>query len=96
MDIPVFSGPGAAAPVCTGGETAGAADSSAVPDEEKAGEKKVIRTLIKKHIRITDAEIGTETSIKDGKITIDKNIIEKALKEDPLCKKIELDVIKTG
>ena len=94
MDIPVFSGPGAAAPVCTGGETAGAADSSAVPDEEKAGEKKVIRTLIKKHIRITDAEIGTETSIKDGKITIDKNIIEKALKEDPLCKKIELDVIK--
>ena len=42
---------------------------------ETVGEKKVIRTLIKKHIKITDAEIGTETSIKDGKITIDGSIV---------------------
>ena len=94
MDIPVFSGTGAAVPVCTGEEDAGTADALSAPEAEKTGEKKVIRTLVKKHIRITDAEIGTETSIKDGKITIDKNIIERALKEDPLCKKIELDVIK--
>lgn len=94
MDIPVFSGTGAVVPVCTGEEDAGTADALSAPEAEKTGEKKVIRTLVKKHIRITDAEIGTETSIKDGKITIDKNIIERALKEDPLCKKIELDVIK--
>lgn len=66
-----------------------------VPVAETAiGEKKVIRTLIKKHIKITDAEIGTETSIKDGKITIDGSIVEKAVKEEPLCKSITIDVIK--
>ncbi len=68
---------------------AAAAAETAAP----SGQKHVMRTLIKKHIKITDAEIGTETSIKDGKITIDKNIIEKALKEDELCVKMELDVI---
>ena len=66
-----------------------------VPVAETAiGEKKVIRTLIKKHIKITDAEIGTETSIKDGKITIDGSNVEKAVKEEPLCKSITIDVIK--
>ncbi|MGN0378381.1 MAG: D-proline reductase (dithiol) proprotein PrdA [Butyrivibrio sp.] len=82
LDIPVFS-TGAAQPVAV-----------SAPAEEKAGEKKVIRTLIKKHVKITDAEIGTETSIKDGKITIDGSIVEKAVLEDPLCKKMELSVIK--
>ncbi|MCI5650100.1 MAG: D-proline reductase (dithiol) proprotein PrdA [Fusicatenibacter sp.] len=81
MDIPVFAGsPAAEAPA----------------KEEKAEEvkeKKVIRTLVKKHIRITDAEIGTETSIRDGKITIDGRIVEKAILEDPLCKSMELTVI---
>lgn len=87
MDIPIFPGSPAVKPV--------PAAAAASPEEpEKAGEKKVIRTLTKKHIKITDAEIGTETSIKDGKITIDKNLIEKALKEDPLCIKMDLSVIK--
>lgn len=83
MDIPVFAGPAAAAPVPAPAE-------EPVPD----GEKRVIRTLVKKHIRITDAEIGTETSIRDGKITIDGSIVEKAVLEDPLCKSMKLDVIK--
>ena len=52
------------------------------------GHKKVIRTLTKKHIKITDAKIGKETSIKDGVITIDENIVEKALKADGLCKSL--------
>lgn len=68
----------------------GVASPSAVP----SGEKKVIRKLIKQHIRITDAEIGNETSIKNGKITIDKKIVEKALEADALCKSLTLDVIK--
>lgn len=66
---------------------------TAEADAPKAGEKKVIRTLNKRHIKITDAEIGTETSIKDGKITIDGSIVEKAVKQDPLCKSMKLDVI---
>ncbi len=61
--------------------------------EASAGEKKVIRTLTKKHIKITDAEIGSKTFIKDGKITIDGSIVEKAILEDPLCKSMKLDVI---
>lgn len=66
---------------------------TAEADAPKAGEKKVIRTLKKRHIKITDAEIGTETSIKDGKITIDGSIVEKAVKQDTLCKSMKLDVI---
>nr|WP_307760522.1 D-proline reductase (dithiol) proprotein PrdA [uncultured Peptostreptococcus sp.] len=65
-----------------------------VPGDKSIGEKKVIRKLVKKHIKINDAEIGKETSIKDGKITIDKNIVKDALKEDVLCKSLTLDVIK--
>jgi D-proline reductase (dithiol) PrdA len=85
MDIPVFAGNAGVGKV-----------EEAQPEtkEEKAGEKKVIRTLLKKHIKITDAEIGTETSIRDGKITIDGSIVEKAVLEDPLCKKMSLSVIK--
>lgn len=61
--------------------------------EEKLGEKKVIRTLKKQHIKITDVKLGDKTSIKDGVITIDKKLAEAALGEDELCKKLELDVI---
>ena len=87
LDIPAFTGV-PVAPV-----SAPAAPATPVAEEEKK-EKKVIRTLTKKHIKITDAEIGTETSIKDGKITIDGSIVEKAILEDPLCKSMELSVIK--
>ena len=58
-----------------------------------AGKKKVIRTLKKQHIRIKDAVIGTETKIADGILTIDGAIVERAVKEDPLCKRLTLDVI---
>lgn len=85
MDIPVFAG--------TAPAPEAAAAPEAAPAAAPAGDKRVIRTLVKKHIRITDAEIGTETSIKDGKITIDGSIVEKAILEDPLCKSMKLDVI---
>ena len=81
LDVPVFSG--AAAP----------ASLAAQPSDEKHGEKKVIRQLIKKHIKIKDVKLGKETSIKDGIITIDKDIVKKAVKEDVLCKSLELEVI---
>ncbi|WP_443874278.1 D-proline reductase (dithiol) proprotein PrdA [Megasphaera elsdenii] len=61
--------------------------------ETGRGEKKVIRTLLKKHIKITDVEISDHTAIKDGKIFIDGSIVDKAVKEDPLCVSMSLDVI---
>ena len=87
LDVPVF-----------GGSTPVEVIAPEIPEVEapviaKSGEKKVIRTLIKKHMKITDVEIGDTTSIKDGKITIDRKIVEKAVLEDPLCKSLELDVI---
>ena len=82
LDVPV--GGGVAAPAVVEAPEAPASDESI---------KKVIRTLIKKHIKITDVEIGDTTSIKDGKITIDGSIVDKAVKEDPLCKSLALDVI---
>ena len=72
MDIPLFGGPAPAAPAPTPAP-------EAAPEAAPAGEKKVIRTLVKKHIRITGAEIGDETSIRDGKITIDRRIVERAV-----------------
>lgn len=77
LDVPVFAG-GAPA---------------VAPAEARSGEKTVIRNLVKKHIKIKDVKLGDEISIKDGVITIDKNIVEKAVGEDVLCKSLELDII---
>lgn len=82
IDLPLAGG----APKVTGAPAAPAAAAS-------AGKKKVIRTLKKQHIRIKDAVIGTETKIADGILTIDGAIVERAVKEDPLCKRLTLDVI---
>lgn len=97
MDIPIFSGVTSATTVADGRSVA---TEASMPESlegvatEAAKEKKIIRTLLKKHIKITDVQIGTETSIKDGTIIIDGSIVEKAILEDPLCKSMELSVIK--
>lgn len=57
------------------------------------GEKKVIRTLKKKHMKISKVTLGDKTSIIDGVLTIDKNVVDKAVLEDPLCKSLALDII---
>ncbi len=97
IDVPVIAGAAPAGVAAASGEAAAApaaAATTATPIAAPAAvEKKVIRTLKKQHIKITDAQIGTETSIKDGKITIDGSIVEKAILEDPLCKSMKLDVI---
>ncbi len=90
LDVPVFTEAQAGGlPEAENAEPAKAAPAA----EEPAGEKKVIRKLIKKHIRISDAVIGEETRIHDGVLSIDKNIVDKAVLEDPLCKSLALDVI---
>ena len=82
LDVPVFAGGVPAAPA-----------PAAAPVDVKTGEKTVIRSLIKKHIKISDVKLGDETSIKDGVITINKDIVNDAVKEDVLCKSLELEVI---
>ncbi|WP_276980097.1 D-proline reductase (dithiol) proprotein PrdA [Johnsonella ignava] len=84
LDVPVISG---------GVAPAAQAVQASQALEEKHGEKKVIRRLLKKHIKITDVKLGSKTSIKDGVITIDKSIVNQAVKEDELCKSLELEVI---
>ncbi len=93
IDVPVIAGAAPAGVAAASGEAAAAPAAAETTAAPAAGEKKVIRTLKKQHIKITDAQIGTETSIKDGKITIDGSIVEKAILEDPLCKSMKLDVI---
>lgn len=83
LDLPIG---GAAAPVA---ETFVPAPGVAAP----TGEKKVIRTLKKKHMKISKVELGDKTSIIDGVLTIDKNVVDKAVLEDPLCKSLALDII---
>ena len=82
LDIPLNSG----APV-----SVTEVSEPAAPDT--TGEKTVIRTLKKQHIRITDVKIGNETKIENGVIYIDEALAQKALGEDSLCKDIKLDVI---
>ncbi len=82
LDVPVFAGTAPVAP-----------EPPKAPAEPEAGKKTVIRSLVKKHIRITDVKLGDTTSIKDGVITIDENIVKDAVKEDVLCKSLKLDVI---
>ncbi len=100
LDIPIFGGCGEKADTMLDksaviGQTVSSDLHMAreTAEEVFSKQKKVIRTLIKKHIKITDVELGTETAIRNGKITINKNITEKAVMEDPLCKSIELSVI---
>ncbi|MBE5900895.1 MAG: D-proline reductase (dithiol) proprotein PrdA [Lachnospiraceae bacterium] len=87
LDVPVGAVNGT---VCAEGVPAEAGVAAVA---QPTGEKKVIRTLLKKHIKITDVEIGNETSLKNGKLTIDKKLTDKAVLEDALCKSLELDVI---
>lgn len=83
LDLPIG---GAAAPAA---EAFVPAPGVAAP----TGEKKVIRTLKKKHMKISKVELGDKTSIIDGVLTIDKNVVDKAVLEDPLCKSLALDII---
>ena len=84
LDVPVFGGT-APAPAVPAPEAA--------PELPETGKKTVIRSLVKKHIKITDVKLGDTTSIKDGVITIDESIVNDAVKEDVLCKSLKLDII---
>ncbi|UZQ50314.1 D-proline reductase (dithiol) proprotein PrdA [Clostridium kluyveri] len=56
-------------------------------------EDKVIRTLVKKYYKVKEVKIGSKTSFVGGVLTIDEDIINKAMEADPLVKKLKMDVI---
>lgn len=80
LTIPIGAG---AAPVVTAAGTESA---------EKC-EDKVLRTLVKKDYPVNQVVLADETAYKSGVLTIDKGLIDKALKADPLVKKVQMDVI---
>ena len=68
------------------------------PEEAKAQpevhvEEKVIRTLVKKYYKVNEVQVGSETAFKKGILTINEDIINEALKADPLVKELKMDVI---
>ncbi|QAA34531.1 D-proline reductase (dithiol) proprotein PrdA [Clostridium manihotivorum] len=69
-----------------------------IPVSEKESEvtleDKVVRTLVKKYYSVRDVRLGEETSFSEGVLTIDEDVISKALKADPLVKGLKMDIIK--
>ncbi|MCH3965755.1 MAG: D-proline reductase (dithiol) proprotein PrdA [Clostridium sp.] len=61
--------------------------------EKEPAEDKVIRTLVKKYYKVNEVKLGLETSFEGGVLTIDKNIVDKAIKADPLVKELKMDII---
>lgn len=56
-------------------------------------EDKVIRTLVKKYYKVKEVKIGSKTSFVGGVLTIDEDVIGRAMEADPLVKKLKMDVI---
>jgi len=92
LEIPM--GGYSAAPAVAGGavvmpvEAAPAAAQAAV-----AGAAKAVRTLTKKHFKITEVKRGPETKIEGTTLYIREGIEEDAVKVDHLVKKFKIDII---
>lgn len=76
---------GAAQPVQAGASAAGAA-----PD---AGEEKVVRSLVRKHFKITEVKRGPETKIEGTTLYIREGIEKEAVKTQKLVVDMKLDII---
>lgn len=98
LDIPAGTTFGAAGAIVGAAQTeevsGKAAEAAAVAGGQLVQEDKVLRTLTKKIYKVTDVVLGETTSFENGVITIDKGILEEAIKADPLVKKINIDIIR--
>ena len=47
-------------------------------------------------INITDIQLGNETSVKNGVLTVDANSLTAKLKEDDRIKDVKIDIAKPG
>lgn len=79
--------------LCAGLPAASTADA---PAPAPAPEDRVVRTLIKRYFHVNDVTLGGGTAFKNGVLTIDEELVTRALKADPLVKSISMDVIKPG
>ncbi|KPU43518.1 D-proline reductase proprotein PrdA [Oxobacter pfennigii] len=65
----------------------------AVKQPKTVVEDKVIRTLTKKYFKVNEVKLGVKTSFEGGVLTIGEEVIEKALKSNPLVKDLKVDII---
>jgi D-proline reductase (dithiol) PrdA len=70
----------------------GASQSPEVIAEPKK-EDKIIRTLVQKEYKVKEVIITDHTSFKEGILSIDQGLIEKAKACNPLVKSVEMDII---
>lgn len=64
-----------------------------VPKEEEKEEDEVVGTLVKRHFAVKEVKLGKETSFKDGVLVIREDACIDAIKDHPLVKKLEIDII---
>lgn len=69
--------------------------TTVVPERaaEPKKEDKIIRTVVQKKYKVNEVKISDRTSFKDGILSIDQGLIEKAKACSPLVKSVEMDII---
>lgn len=92
LEIPVGAlGGGAAVAAVPAGAEAVAAGAAAPAAEAK--EEKVVRTLTRKHFKITEVKRGPETKIEGTVLTIREGIEAEVIADDDLVKDFKLEII---
>ena len=92
LEIPVGAlgaGGAAAVPVPTGAEVAAGAAAPAA----EAGEEKVVRSLTRKHFKITEVKRGPETKIEGTTLYIREGIEADVIADQELVKDFHLEII---
>ena len=92
LEIPVGAlgaGGAAAVPVPAGAEVAAGAAAPAA----EAGEEKVVRTLTRKHFKITEVKRGPETKIEGTTLYIREGIEADVIADQELVKDFHLEII---
>ena len=93
IQIPLSSVGGTATAVSENGTvqplTAGAATESSAPVQEEV----VVRSLTRKHFKITEVKRGPETKLEGTVLTIREGIEKEAVDSQELVEKLEIDII---
>lgn len=93
IQIPLSSVGGTATAVSEGGTvqslTGGAVSESSTPVQEEV----VVRSLTRKHFKITEVKRGPETKLEGTVLTIREGIEKEAVDSQELVEKLEIDII---
>ncbi len=91
IEMPMgFNGGVAAVPA---GASAGSGILAATPEDLPEAEPKVIRSLTRKHYRITEVRRGPETKIEGTVLYIREGIEEEAVSSQELVHRLKIDII---